>query len=186
MADENICGVCGADNKPNAERCASCGAKIMHLVAELSQAELHARRHQQDSFQWRWVSISFVLLLLMSAVAFLVLPAVIGAYDPQGFPGIVIVIALWFIGAAAINFISTDKTFLEPPVGGILAAFPTMWFLSSIADVYQLSMMAYVIGGSMAVMMALMGAFVGNVLRGDQEPRPRRSSRRPSAKPKRA
>ena len=186
MADEITCGVCGALNKATAERCASCGAKIMRLSAEMSAAELYARRHQQDTFAWRWVWISFALFLLASALAFLVLPRVIPIYDPQGFPGIVIVIALWFVGAAAINFISTDKTFLEPPVGGILAAFFAMWFLSSIADVYQLSMMAYVIGGSMAVMMALMGAFVGDVLKGDQPAPVRRTSRRPSARPKKA
>ena len=42
-----------------------------------------------------------------------------------------------------------------------------MTFLSSIADVYQLSAGAYVLGTLMATMMALMGAFVGNLLRGD-------------------
>ena len=63
-----------------------------------------------------------------------------------------------------------------------------MVYLSSIADVYQLSTGAYVLGVLMATMMALMGAFVGNLLRGDSErPEPKnrgskpRRSRRPKA-----
>ena len=119
----------------------------------------------------------------MAALALALLPLVIPMYDPQGFPGIVIAITLWFLGAAAINYVSPGKNFLEPPVGGLLAAIPTMIFLSSIADVYQLSTGAYVLGTLMATMMALMGAFVGNLLRGDQpKPRPQKKpSRRPKA-----
>jgi hypothetical protein len=58
-----------------------------------------------------------------------------------------------------------------------------MVFLSSIADVYQLSVGAYVLGTLMATMMALMGAFVGNLLRADREkPQPQKKrSRRPKA-----
>ena len=47
-----------------------------------------------------------------------------------------------------------------------------MFFLSSIADVYKLSTWAYVLGALMATMMALMGAFVGNVLKGDRPNKP--------------
>ena len=65
---------------------------------------------------------------------------------------------IWFVGAAAINYVSPGKNFLEPPVGGLLAAIPTMIFLSSIADVYQLSAGAYLLGDLMATMMALMGS----------------------------
>lgn len=176
-AEEIICGICGASNREGDDRCSSCGAKIIQLAQELSDEELYARRHQQDTFEWRWVFVSFVVFLILGAFALAVLPLVIGAYDPQGFPGIVIVIGLWFVGAAAINFASTKKAFLEPPVGGLLATFPTMLYLSSIADVYQLSMVAYVFGGMMAVMMALMGAFVGFKLKGDGSQAPPRHAR---------
>ena len=186
MAAEEIeCHVCGAGNPKGSERCRSCGARLSELASELTEEELYARRHQPDGFELRWVFISFGLFLVAAALALALLPLVIPIYDPQGFAGIVITITLWFLGAAAINYISPGKNFLEPPVGGLLAAIPTMLFLSSIADVYQLSSGAYVLGILMATMMALMGAFVGNLLRGDQ-PRPQphkknKRSRRPKA-----
>ena len=185
-ADEIECHVCGALNAKGTERCHACGARLTELLAELTEEEAHARRHQPDAFELRWVAISFCLFLVMAALALGLLPLLIPPYDPQGFAGIVITIALWFVGAAAINYISRGKNFLEPPVGGLLAAIPTLAYLSSIADVYQLSLGAYVLGALMATMMALMGAFVGNLLKsggGDDTPTPRRRnrSRRPKA-----
>lgn len=179
-AEEIICGICGASNDVEAERCRSCGARIIQFSQELSEEELYARRHQQDTFEWRWVAISFALLLGLAALAIVLLPLVISAYDPQGFAGIMIVIALWFAGSAIVAFMSPDKTFLEPPVGGMIAVVPTMMYLSAIADVYQLSMVAYLTGASMAVMMALMGAFVGERIKGDGS---RAERSRTSAKP---
>jgi len=184
MAAEEIeCHVCGAGNPKGSERCASFGARLSELASELTDEELYARRHQPEGFEIRWVFISFGLFLIMAALALALLPLVIPVYDPQGFAGIVITILLWFLGAAAINYVSPAKNFLEPPVGGLLAAIPTMIFLSSIADVYQLSVGAYVLGTLMATMMALMGAFVGNLLRADhKEPRPQKKrSRRPKS-----
>jgi drug/metabolite transporter (DMT)-like permease len=184
MAAEEIeCHVCGAGNPRGTERCRSCGARLSEIASELSEEEVYARRHQPDGFELRWVFISFGLFLVAAALALALLPLVIPVYDPQGFAGIVITITLWFVGAAAINYVSPGKHFIEPPVGGLLAAIPTMIFLSSIADVYQLSSGAYVLGTLMATMMALMGAFVGNLLRGDQpKPQPKKKqSRRPKA-----
>jgi hypothetical protein len=59
-----------------------------------------------------------------------------------------------------------------------------MFFLSSVADVYKLSMGAYVLGVLMAAMMSLMGGYLGESLRGDSSPRPGASPRR-SARPSR-
>jgi uncharacterized membrane protein YeaQ/YmgE (transglycosylase-associated protein family) len=187
MAAGNIeCHVCGASNDRGTERCQSCGARLSELAAELTEEELQARRHQPDEFDLRWVFISFGLYLVTAALVLGLLPMLIPTYDPQGFPGIMITIVIWFVGAAAINYVSPGKKFLEPPVGGLLAGIPTMFYLSKIADVYQLSSGAYVLGVLMAMMMALMGAFVGNLLRGDR-PNPNqgrnrpRTSRRPNA-----
>ncbi|UCH30262.1 MAG: hypothetical protein JSV06_04345 [Myxococcales bacterium] len=188
MAAEQIeCHVCGAENARGTERCQSCGARLSELAAELTEEELYARRHQPDEFELRWVFISFGLFLVAAALALALLPMVIPTYDPQGFPGIMITIVLWFVGAAAINYVSPGKKFLEPPVGGLLSAIPTMVYLSSIADVYQLSGGAYVLGALMATMMALMGAFVGNLLRGDPaKPQLQKNERKPSRRPKAA
>lgn len=186
MASEEIeCHVCGAANPRGEQRCHACGARLSEIAFEPSDDELRARRNQPDELELRWVLISFGLFLLLAALAFGLLPLIISVYDPQGFAGIAITIVLWFVGAAAVNYVSPGKNFLEPPVGGLLAAIPTMFFLSSIADVYQLSTGAYVLGTLMATMMALMGAFVGNLIRGDQGParlpRANRKSGRPSA-----
>ncbi len=182
-ADEIECHVCGARNARGTERCQACGARLSELAAELSEEELYARRHQPDEFELRWVFIAFGLFLVLAALALALLPLVISTYDPQGFPGIAITVALWFLGAAAINYLTPGKKFLEPPVGGLLAAIPTMIYLASVADVYRLSNGAYVLGVLMATMMALMGAFVGNLLRGEQPERPvtKKRSNRPKA-----
>ena len=186
MASERIeCHVCGAGNRRGIERCQACGARLSELASDLTEEELHARRHQPDEFELRWVAISFGLFLLSAALVLGLLPMIIPSYDPQGFPGIAITIVLWFVGAAAINYISPGKNFIEPPVGGLLAAIPTMIYLSSIADVYRLSDGAYVLGTLMATMMALMGAFVGNLLRGERRAPPvptrKKNTRRPKA-----
>jgi hypothetical protein len=183
-ADEIECHVCGALNPKGTERCHSCGARLSELLAELTEEEAHARRHQPDEFELRWVAISFGLFLVMGALALGLLPLLIPPYDPQGFAGIVITIVLWFVGAAAINYLSPGKKFLEPPIGGLLAAIPTMAYLSSIADVYQLSLGAYILGALMATMMALMGAFVGNLIKNEDTPKPKpkkKSAQRPKA-----
>lgn len=183
-ADESECHVCGALNPKGTERCHSCGARLSELLAELTEEEAHARRNQPDEFELRWVAISFGLFLVMGALALGLLPLIIPPYDPQGFPGIVITIILWFGGAAAINYVSPGKNFLEPPVGGLLAAIPTMAYLSNIADVYQLSIGAYILGTLMATMMALMGAFVGGLLKNGEAPKPKlkkKNSRRPKS-----
>ena len=108
-ADEIECHVCGARNARGTERCQSCGAKLSELAAELSEEELYARRHQPDEFELRWVFIAFGLFLVLAALALALLPLVISTYDPQGFPGIVITIALWFFGAAAINYLTPGQ-----------------------------------------------------------------------------
>ncbi|MEM7137131.1 MAG: hypothetical protein AAF500_11160 [Myxococcota bacterium] len=187
-ADEIECHVCGAANAKGTERCRSCGARLTELLVELSEEEAHARRNQPDEFEYRWVAISFGLLIVLAAIVLGLLPLIIPPYDPQGFSGIMIAIVLWFFGSAVVNYISPGKHFLEPPAGGFLAAIPTMAYLSSIADVYQLSIGAYVLGTLMATMMALMGAFVGNLLKNGDSPKPapkrnprKKNSRRPKA-----
>lgn len=161
-ASKITCGMCGAVNASNLERCQSCGAKLEKYQAEaLSADERHARRNQQDGFEWKWVFISLFVLLVLQSLVLIALPMVLPAYDPQGFWGLVISAAVSLVGGVLIGTISPGKTFIEPAVGALLAAFPTVWWLTHISDVLTLSMMAAVIGGSFSVMSALIGAFVG-------------------------
>ncbi len=166
MADkEIICSICGAANDPSAKRCTSCGAKLDVLErGELTAEEEHARRYQQESFEWKWVAISFAIYATLQAIALVLLPMVIDTYDPQGLPGLLISAGVWFVGGAAVGFISPGKTFIEPAVGALLAVVPTLLWLNHIADVHQLSLLANIVGGMIGVMVTLLGGFLGEKL----------------------
>src|SRR5690606_17831329 len=154
--DQLICHVCGFKNAPESERCVSCGAKLEELGAAYS-AESEARsRDQQQGFSILWAGVSFVIYLVLQAIALMGLPAVIDAYDPQGFSALMISLAMWFAGGVITGAISPGKTFLEPAVGALLAVGPTVWWIIDITPAapdrlegggFQLDMAAYVVGG---------------------------------------
>lgn len=163
--DDTIsCAVCGATNSISTQRCASCGARLEDLIRDLTEDEELARQHQQDTFEWKWVLIAFVLDMLLGALVFAGLPRVLPMYDPQGSVGLLIAGGVWFVGAVIVGWLSPGKTFLEPPVGALLAVLPTLAYLDSIADVYELPKLAYIVGGLLGVLATLMGAFVGERL----------------------
>ena len=68
------------------------------------------------------------------------------------------------MGAVIVGRLSPGKTFLEPPVGALLAVLPTLAYLDSIADVHELPKLAYVVGGLLGILATLMGAFLGEKL----------------------
>jgi hypothetical protein len=162
--DTITCAVCGASNPADAERCGSCGARLEELTRDLSEDEQDARRYQQDTFEWKWVLVAFLLDMLLGAVVFAGLPLVLPMYDPQGSVGLAIAGCVWFVGAVIVGRLSPGKTFLEPPVGALLAVLPTLTYLDSIADVHELPKLAYVVGGLLGILATLMGAFVGERL----------------------
>jgi hypothetical protein len=166
MANEDMisCAVCGASNPATSTRCSSCGARLEELSRELSEDEEHARRYQQDTFEWKWVIIAFVLDMILGAIVFIALPLVIPVYDPQGAAGLLIAGGVWFVGAIIVGRLSPGKTFLEPPVGALLAVLPTLAYLDSIADVRELPKLAYIVGGLLGILCTLMGAFIGEKL----------------------
>jgi hypothetical protein len=165
-ADEVVCTVCGAKNNPNVERCVSCGARLDALAGrEVSDDEdVVSREHQQDTFEWKWVFIAFGVYMVLQGIVLAGLQMVIPAYDPQGLAGLLISGGVWFVGGLVVGLMSPGKTFIEPVVGAILAVPPTILYLSHIGDVYQLSELAYVVGGMLGVMMTLFGAFLGEKL----------------------
>ena len=163
--DDTIsCAVCGASNPATSPRCASCGARLEELTRDLTEDEEAARRYQQETFEWKWVLIAFVLDMILGALVFAGLPLVISTYDPQGSVGLAIAGCVWFVGAVIVGRLSPGKTFLEPPVGALLAVLPTLAYLDSIADVHELPKLAYVVGGLLGILATLMGAFVGEKL----------------------
>lgn len=170
------CHVCGFKNAENAERCVSCGAKLEGLNAEYSAEDLARRRNQQETFQPKWVGISFGIYMVLQAIVLGLVPQVIHMFDPQGVPGIAVSAGMWFLGGIMVGWISPGKTFFEPAVGAILAVFPTVAYLmwatpqvpadriAQLGTGFQASTMTYVVGGMVGVMVALFGAFLGERL----------------------
>ncbi|MEK7232891.1 MAG: hypothetical protein AAB268_03680, partial [Elusimicrobiota bacterium] len=84
-ATEIVCPMCGFKNPLNATRCASCGARVeSYGNADLSDEEAHARRHQQEGFEWRWAFLAFGIYVVLQAMFLVLAPMVISSYDPQG------------------------------------------------------------------------------------------------------
>jgi len=164
-AQDIICHMCGFKNPGNAQRCSACGAKLETLgPADLTAEELEAKRHQQEGFEWKWAFVAFAVYMVLQGLVLVALDFVIDAYDPQGLPGLLISAAVWFVGGIIVGFISPGKTFIEPAVGALFAVVPTVAWLMHIDQVYQLSILAYVIGGLLGVMITLFGAFLGEKL----------------------
>jgi hypothetical protein len=169
--DPIVCHVCGFKNEPNTERCVSCGARLEAVQVEYTAEEEAARANQQEGFSILWVIVAFVVYVTLQGLIIGVLPLVIPTYDPQGFAGLAISVAVWFVGGIAVGFISPGKTFLEPAVGALVAAIPTIAYLRWITPdgnpnmpAFELSLIAYVVGGAMGVMISLFGAFLGEQL----------------------
>ena len=118
-------------------------------------------RYQQESFDWKWVAISFAIYLVLQSIALILLPMVIDAYEPQGLAALLISALIWFFGGILVGWISPGKTFLEPSVGAMTAVIPTLFWIDRISDVYQLSLLAMVVGGMLGVMITLLGGFLG-------------------------
>ncbi len=161
--EQIVCPICGAKNPSNVERCQSCGARIevFKRGEGLSEDEELERRDQQEGFEWKWAGISSAIYLTLQAIILVALPFVISTYDPQGLPGLMISAGVWFVGGLIVGVISPGKTFIEPAVGACIAVGPTIGWLVYIADVHQLSVLAYIVGGILGVMVTLFGAYLG-------------------------
>lgn len=172
--EQVVCHVCGFKNAPGTDRCVSCGAKLEELAAAYSVEEKQKKENQQDGFAITWALASFFVYMVLQAVFLIALPAVIPAYDPQGFSALMISIGMWCLGGFLIGFISPGRTFLEPSVGALLAVVPTIWWLATttpsgpehLGGGFALTMPAYVIGAIMGGMISLFGAFLGEKLQG--------------------
>jgi len=161
-AHEITCPMCGFKNPANAGRCRSCGAKVEEYSATYTAEEEHAKRYQQESFEWKWALTSCAVYLVVQALVLGVLPLVISSFDPIGFSGLTLSILVWFVGGAIVGLVSPGKTFVEPAVGAIIAVVPTVGFLAMITPSgFQPSLLTYIVGGVAGVMVALFGAFLG-------------------------
>ncbi len=168
-----VCHVCGFKNQEEATRCVSCGAKIEGVSSDYSAEEEAARRNQQTGFEIKWVAVAFGIYFVFQTIALAMLPRVIPTYDPQGFPGLMISVVVWFLGGIAVGRLSPGRTFIEPADGAAGAAPPTLAYLMWITpgapgDGFEPSIMAYTVGGLLGTMISLFGAFIGEKLQGNR------------------
>lgn len=181
--DQVICHVCGFKNATDVERCVSCGAKLEDLSVSYPD---DLRRDEVRGFSIVWAGISFATYLVLQAVVLALLPALIDAYDPQGFSALMISMGVWFVGGILTGFLSPGRTFVEPAVGALLALVPTvLWIVETtpsapehLAGGFQLNLPAYIIGGLLGGMVSLFGAFLGERLQDLTRGRPRPTRKR--------
>jgi hypothetical protein len=155
--------MCGFKNPESIERCRSCGAKVEELSTSYSDEEAYERRYQQDSFEWKWVIRSSVAFLVANIVILVGLPKAISTFDPQGLAGLLIAVGIFLVGGIGVGLISPGKTFLEPALGALIAVIPTASYvaISTPEGPFQPTLLAYIVAGSLGVMLALFGAFLG-------------------------
>jgi hypothetical protein len=163
VAQEEItCPVCGFRNALDAGRCQSCGAKVEAYTAAYTSEEEYARRHQQDDFRWTWAAVAALLYVVLQGIVLAALPRAIPAFDPQGMAGLMVSIGVAFVGGILVAWISPGKTFIEVPVGAMIATIPTLAYIAlTTPDGFQPTMLAYIICAMMGVMISLIGAFLG-------------------------
>jgi uncharacterized membrane protein YhdT len=173
---EITCPMCGFTNPESVERCRSCGAKVEEVSTTYSGEDAYERRYQQDHFEWRWALLAAGVYLAAQMVILVGLPFVISTFDPQGLPGLLISVAVWFVGGIIVGAISPGKTFIEPAIGALIAVIPTVSYLAlTTPDGFQPTLLAYIVTALLGVMIALFGAFLGEKLQMS-------SSRSPSKK----
>lgn len=160
--EEVTCPVCGFKNPLDAGRCQSCGAKVEAYTAAYTSEEEHARRHQQDDFRWPWAMVAALVYVVLQGIVLAALPRAIPAFDPQGMAGLMVSIGVAFVGGIAVAWLSPGKTFIEVPVGAMIAAVPTLAYIAlTTPDGFQPTLLAYIICAIMGVMISLIGAFLG-------------------------
>jgi DNA-directed RNA polymerase subunit RPC12/RpoP len=168
---EITCPMCGFKNPESVQRCHSCGAKVEALVSSYTDEEAHARRHQQEHFEMKWALVAAGIYLGAQTVILVGLPLAISSFDPQGLPGLLISVAVWFLGGIAVGVLSPGKTFVEPAVGAMMAVIPTVSYLAlTTPDGFQPSLLAYIVTALLGIMISLFGAFLGEKIQMHRSP----------------
>lgn len=163
VQEEITCPMCGFKNPADLERCHSCGARVEALTTAYSPEEEHARRYQQDTFEWKWALIAAALFSGLQLLVLGLLPGIISSYDPQGIGGLMLSVPVFFAGGIVMGVISPGKTFVEPAVGAMLASIPTLSVVSMRTPdgAFEPTLLAYIVCAAMGIMTALFGAFLG-------------------------
>ncbi|MCG8558099.1 MAG: zinc finger Ran-binding domain-containing protein [Proteobacteria bacterium] len=163
---EVTCPMCGFKNAPDSSRCGACGARIERVSGLYTEAEVQQRRQQQEGFEWKWALAACFFYVVVQGAVLVGLPRVVATFDPQGLAGLFVSLFIWFLGGVAVGLISPRKNFIEPAVGVLFLAVPTVAYLVAITPPgFQPSLLAYIVGSLLGVMIAPIGAFIGDRLR---------------------
>lgn len=174
MSETTFCPKCGAENPVEAERCAACGAGVsgQALVDDEQQEKMH---FQQETFQWKWVLIGFLVIGGAHALVVFVLFRLV--FIDNVWVQMAIGAAPYLIGGALIGALSPGKTFLEPFYASVLPAIALPMAVElqrvlalslpdigrTMAEVSWLNALAPIL---VYVILALFGSWVGEKIQG--------------------
>jgi hypothetical protein len=131
----------------------------MSLPDAGSDAVLAAqRRSAQHGFRWRWVLVSLGIFLAVQVAPLWLLGL-------DGWLGLGLSVAVWFVGGLVVGFVSPGKTIFEPAVASLLCAPPTILYLNVVTPTgLGPSALAYASGGVVGVGLGLFGARLGEAI----------------------
>ena len=174
MSETDFCPSCGAENPAGQQRCASCGAGIAG-EALVDDQEKQRTHFQQETFQWKWVLIGFLVIGgLHAAIVFGLFNLV---FVDNMWVKLAICLVPYLAGGILIGALSPGKTFLEPFYASVLPAlaFPFLVELQRVqalnpGDIGEtmaaISWLAALAPILVYVMLSLFGAWIGEKIQG--------------------
>ncbi len=127
-------------------------------MARSNDMERAPRPSRQQGFSWRWVLVSLVIFVVVQLGPLWLLRL-------DGWMGVGLSVAVWFVGGLVVGFVSPGKTIVEPAVAALATAIPTMVWLGYTTPVgLGPSPLAYVAAGVAGVGLGLLGARLGETI----------------------
>lgn len=171
------CSSCGYKNPPSPAggRCASCGAAFDRASLAPSRPSGEVAQYQQEGFSFVWMLIALGIQAILTAALVVGLPLVVPIFDFEGWHGMLVSIAVWFLGGLLTGLISPGKTFIEPLVATLLVAIPSVTYLVDSQTVRTMPTFMYVIMAALGVLFGMIGAYTGERIQMGPPPKPRPS-----------
>jgi hypothetical protein len=153
------CVSCGAVNPGDRPRCDECGATLEAMVP--LTAGRSATGVETPTFSIGWFVGSIVAHAVLLAVLIVGLPFVVRTYDPQGFPGIAIGFAVWFVVGLVFGRIAPYRIYFESFFAATITAALIIPYIAHISDVRALEWGSYWLAGFIGADLAWLGAYFG-------------------------
>lgn len=162
MAGALVCPGCGRRILADLPRCPACGSSFDPADVSLADAsqdpELAKLRAEQQGFSWRWVLVSLALFAIVQVGPLFLLRL-------DGWVGVGLSVAVWFVGGLVVGFVSPGKTIFEPALAAFGCAVPTMLWLHAVTPRgLGPSGLAYFAAGVVGVGLGLFGARLGETI----------------------